>query len=64
MTPSIKQGQEDVKGKPPTEQIVAVVLGPSSDWRVPFIKYLTTADVLADNIERESTSPAVASITS
>ena len=25
----------------------------SSDWRVPFIKYLTTADVLADNTERE-----------
>ena len=53
MTPSIKQGQEGIEEKPLVEQIVAVVPGPSSDWRVPFIKYLTTADVLADNIERE-----------
>jgi len=53
VTPSIKQGQEDVKGKPPTEQIVAVVLGPSSDWRMPFIKYLTTIDVSVDNTKRE-----------
>jgi len=30
-----------------------VVLGRSSDWREPFIKYLTTADVPANNTERE-----------
>ena len=53
MTPSIKQGQEGVEEKPPAEQIVTVVLRLSSDWRVPFIKYLTTADVLPNNMERE-----------
>ena len=52
--PSINQGQEGIEEKPPTEQLVAAVPGPSNDWREPFIKYLTTADVLADNIERES----------
>ena len=53
MAPSIKQEQEGIKEKPPVERIVAAVPGPSSDWREPFIKHLTTADVLADNIERE-----------
>ena len=41
MTPSIKQGQEGVEEKPPVEQLVTVVPSPSSDWREPFIKYLT-----------------------
>ena len=36
--PSIKQEQEAVEEKPPTEQIVVVVLTPSSDWRQPFIR--------------------------
>ena len=53
VTPSIKQGQEGVEEKPPAEQIVTVVLRLSSDWRVPFIKYLTSTDVLTDNTERE-----------
>ena len=53
VAPSIKQEQEAVEEKPPAEQIVATVLGPSSDWRQPFIRYLTTADVPADNTERE-----------
>ena len=51
--PSIKQGQESVVEKPPIEQIVAMVPMQSSDWRVTFIKYLTTTDVLAENTERE-----------
>ena len=51
--PSIKQGQEGVEEKPHAEPLVAAVPGPSSDWREPFIKYLTTIDVLADNTERE-----------
>ena len=53
MAPSIKQEQEAIEEKPPAEQIVAAVLAPSSDWRQPFIRYLTTTDVLANNIERE-----------
>ena len=53
VAPSIKQEQEAIEEKPPTEQIVVVVLAPSSDWRQPFIRYLTTTDVLANNIERE-----------
>jgi hypothetical protein len=65
VTPSIKQGQEDVEEKPPAKQIVIVVPGPSSDWRTPFIKYLTTTNVPANNTEREreSATPVVASIT-
>ena len=53
MTPSIKQGQEGIEEKPPVEQIVIVVPRLSSDWRTPFIKYLTTADVSIDNTKRE-----------
>ena len=53
VAPPIKQGQEGIEEKPPAEQIVAVVPGPSSDWRMPFIKYLTTTDVSVDNTKRE-----------
>ena len=53
MAPSIKQEQEGFEEKPPAEQIVVAVPRPSSDWREPFIKYLTTADVSVDNIERK-----------
>ncbi|XP_066381635.1 uncharacterized protein [Miscanthus floridulus] len=53
MTLSIKQGYEDVEEKPPIEPLVTTVPGLSSDWREPFIKYLTIADVPADNTERE-----------
>jgi hypothetical protein len=52
-TPSIKQGQEGVEEKPPVEPLVAAVPIPSSDWKEPFIKYLTTIDVPADNTKRE-----------
>ena len=54
VTPSIKQGQDDVEEKPPTEPLVASVPRLSSDWREPFIKYLTTTDIPADNTVRES----------
>ena len=30
-----------------------VIPAPSSDWREPFIKYLTTTDAPADKIEME-----------
>ena len=53
VAPSIKQEQEAIEEKPPAKQIVVVVLAPSSDWRQPFIRYPTTTDVLANNIERE-----------
>ena len=53
MAPSIKQEQEGVEEKPPAEKIVAAVPKPNSDWREPFIKYLTTIDIPADNTERE-----------
>ena len=53
VAPSIKQQQEGVEEKTPAEQIIAAVPRPSNDWREPFIKYLTTTDVLANNIERE-----------
>ena len=63
VTPSIKQGQEGIEEKPPAKPLVASIPGPSSDWRESFIKYLTTTDVLADNIERDA-SPVIAGITS
>ena len=53
VAPFIKQEQETIDEKPPAEWTVTAVLGPSSDWRQPFIRYLTTVDVLADNTERE-----------
>ena len=51
-TPSIKQEQA-VHESSPVEQLVLVIPTPSSDWREPFFKYLTTADVLADKTEME-----------
>ena len=33
VTPSIKQGQEGIEEKPPTEPLVVAVPGPTSDWR-------------------------------
>ena len=39
-TPSIKQEQA-VHESSPTEQLVLIIPAPSSDWREPFIKYLT-----------------------
>ena len=53
VAPPIKQGQEGIEEKPPAEPLVASVPGPSSDWREPFIKYLTTVDVLGDHTKRE-----------
>ena len=64
VVPSIKKEQEGIEEKPPNEQIVIVVPRPSNDYREPFIKYLTTVDVLANNRERENALPAAVSITS
>ena len=52
MTPSIKKGEDGAEEKPPAELIVTAIPRPSSDWRVPSIKYLTTVDVPADNTDR------------
>ena len=51
-TPSIKKEQA-IHESSPTEQLVLVIFVPSSDWREPFIKYLTTVDVPADKTEME-----------
>ena len=53
VAPSIKQEQEGVEEKPPVEQIVTTVPGLSSDWRELFFKYITTANILANNTDRE-----------
>ena len=42
-----------LKKTTPAEQIVTAVPRPSSDWREPFIKCLTSANVPDDNTERE-----------
>jgi hypothetical protein len=53
MAPSVKQDPESIEEKPPPDQLVAMVPGPSNNWREPFIKYLTIAEVPADNVEWE-----------
>ena len=45
--------QEGIEEKPPVELIDAIVPEPSNDWREPFIKYLTTADIPTNNTKRE-----------
>jgi hypothetical protein len=45
--------QEVIEEAPPAEKIVTLVPSPSSDWRKPFIKYLTTADIPTNKIEME-----------
>ena len=51
-TPSIKE-EKEVQEIPPTEQLVLTVPSPVVDWREQFIKYLTSADVLADKTKTE-----------
>ena len=62
VTPSIKQEQEVVNDKPPTEQIIAAVPGTSNDWRQPFIKY-SPLRMSRLTTQRENTIPAAASTT-
>jgi hypothetical protein len=47
LTLSIQEEQSAAE-TPPAEQLVMVIPTPISDWRVPFIKYLTSAEVLRD----------------
>jgi len=51
-TPSFKQEQA-IHESSPIEQLVLVIPTLNSDWREPFIKYLTTADVLADKTKMD-----------
>jgi hypothetical protein len=52
MTPSIKQGQE-VKKMPLAKQLVLAISMLNNDWREPFIRYLTSAEVPTKEIETE-----------
>ena len=52
LAPSIKEDKEVVE-VPLAEQLVLVVPSPVADWREQFIKYLTSAEVPADNTKTE-----------
>ena len=52
LAPSIKE-EKEVEEVPPAEQLVLVVPLSVADWREQFIKYLTSAEVLANKIKTE-----------
>ena len=52
LAPSIKE-EKEVQEIPPAEQLVFTVPSPVADWREQFIKYLTSAEVPADNTKTE-----------
>jgi hypothetical protein len=52
LKPSIEEEKVGAK-QPPTDQLVATALATNDDWREPFIRYLTNADVPSDRVEME-----------
>ena len=52
LAPSITE-EKQVEEVPLAEQLVLAVPSPVADWRVLFIKYLTSAKVPADKTETE-----------
>ena len=52
LAPSIKE-EKEVEDIPPTEQLVPAIPSLVTDWRQQFIKYLTSAKVLADKTDTE-----------
>ena len=52
MTSSIQEEQSVAK-TPPVEQLVMAIPTPTSNWREPFIKYLTSTEVPSGKTEME-----------
>jgi phosphoribosyl 1,2-cyclic phosphodiesterase len=50
---SIEKEEKPVAEQPSVDQLVATVLTTGTDWREPFIMYLTSAEVSQDNTEME-----------
>jgi hypothetical protein len=54
LKPSIEEEDKLEVDKPPVDQSVASISIQGNDWREPFIRYLTSADVPRDKVETES----------
>ena len=53
LKPSIEEEDKPEVEKPPADQSVATISTQSGDWREPFKRYLTSADVPCDKVEME-----------
>jgi hypothetical protein len=51
--PSIEEEGKSVAEHPSADQLVAVILSTGTDWREPFIRYLTFVEVPRDKTEME-----------
>jgi hypothetical protein len=51
--PSIEEQEKPMSEQPSTDQLVATILPTIIDWREPFIRYLTPAEVPRDKTEME-----------
>jgi hypothetical protein len=51
--PSIEEQEKPMFEQPSTDQLVAMILPTIIDWREPFIRYLTSAEVPQDKTEME-----------
>jgi hypothetical protein len=50
---SIEEEEKPMAKQPSTDQLVATILITSTDWREPFIRYLTSAKVPQDKTKME-----------
>ena len=53
LKPSIEEEDKPEVEKPPADQSVATISTQGNDWREPFIRYLTSADVPRDKVKME-----------
>jgi hypothetical protein len=51
--PSIEKQEKSVSEPPSIDQLVAMISTTTTDWREPFIRYLTSAEVPQDKTEME-----------
>jgi hypothetical protein len=51
--PSIEQEEKPVAEQPSIDQLVTTILTTGTDWREPFIRYLTSIEVPQDKSEME-----------
>jgi hypothetical protein len=51
--PSIEEQEKPVAEQPSTDQLVAMIPTTATNWREPFIRYLTSAEVPQDKTKME-----------
>jgi hypothetical protein len=53
LKPSIEEEEKVATDQPLADQLVTTALAANDNWREPFIRYLTSADIPSDRVEME-----------